>query len=271
MKLPCVAAICVLAFAVGVLLNPGPLRAEDVVLSDAEKAKFTENILLPSPGEVFLALQRAGNDKADWIGAASFCPTYDYDNDYLRALNLGLRAADGFLAIQAKDKARLGDMIRVILTLAEELMVEQTILDKGRVFEDLARRDEWKRLHQELDVLRDQVQQEMERLGDQDVALLVSAGGWLEGLRATAKVIEGNYQPPASSILYQPRLVAYFQDKMTQMSPRAQAVPQVRAIIEALPEIMALIDVGYRQPVPEENVRKLLDLSAKLVLATERG
>ena len=83
MKLPCVAAICVLAFAVGVLLNPGPLRAEDVVLSDAEKAKFTENILLPSPGEVFLALQRAGNDKADWIGAASFCPTYDYDNDYL--------------------------------------------------------------------------------------------------------------------------------------------------------------------------------------------
>ena len=71
------------------------------------------------------------------------------------------------------------DIRRVIITLAEELMVEKTILDKSKKFEDLSKRDQWDALHKELDILREDVVREINRLGDQDVALLVSRAGRL--------------------------------------------------------------------------------------------
>lgn len=238
-------------------------------LTDDEKNKFSEHLLLPSPSEVFVALDKLG--KADWVGAASYSPKYDYSGDYLRALNLGVRSADGFLAIQARDKSKLGEMIVVIITLAEELLVRETILDKGKTFEDLSKQGKWHELHRELDSLREDVVEEIQRLGDQDVALLVSAGGWLEGLRATTKILSERYEPTASSVLYQPRLVEYFNTKLADLSREEQNHPAVQELRAKLPEIKKLVDVGFKQPVPEDNIKQLHDISTELVSLIERG
>ncbi len=243
--------------------------ADEGGLSDKEKTEFSKQMLLPSPAEIFVAFSKLG--KADWNKAASYCPRYDYDTNQLRALNLGSRAADAFLAIQAKDKDRLAEMITVIITLAEELMVEQTILEKGRAFEDLARRDQWQTLHQELDTLRDAVVEEMKRLGDRDMALLVSAGGWLQGLRASATVLVDRYEPEASSVLYQPRLVDFFFKELRGMSPETQRSPAVRKLLAALPQIRALVDVGYKNPVPRQNIVQLRGIAEELVQTFEKG
>lgn len=243
--------------------------AQDSGLSAEEKARFSENMLLPNPSEVFVALNKVG--KTDWSDAAAYSKKYDYNGNYLRALNLGVRAADGFLAIQARDKARLGEMIVVIITLAEELMVEKTILDKSKKFEDLSKRDQWDALHKELDILREDVVREINRLGDQDVALLVSAGGWIEGLRAATKVLNGKYDAVASSVLYQPKLCDYFSERLKTIGPEAQKTPAVKQLMAKLPEIKALVDVGYQKPVPKENVTKLNAISSELIQLIERG
>jgi len=243
--------------------------AGNELLMEEEKDRFSNHLLLPSPAEVFVAMDKLG--KTDWNKAASYNQKYDYSDDYLRALNLGIRAADGFLAIQARDKSKLGEMIKVIITLAEELLVQETILDKGKTFEELSRRDEWEKLHRELDKLRDDVVEEMKRLGDRDIALLVSAGGWLEGLRAASGLLKEKYDAKGSSVLYQPRLVDYFLEEMGKMDPEARTSPAVAKLIEELPRIKDLVDVGYRNPLPEENVKKLNAISDELIKAFERG
>ncbi len=243
--------------------------SSDSTLSDDEKDKFSELLLLPSPSEVFVALDKMG--KADWVDAASYSSKYDYESDYLRALNLGVRSADGFLAIQAKDKAKLGEMIVVIVTLAEELLVRETILDKGKTFEDLSKQDKWHELHRELDSLREDVLEEIKRLGDQDIAVLVSAGGWLEGLRATTKILTDRYEPTASSVLYQPRLVDYFDAKLKDLRPDQSDHPAVQELKAKLPEIKKLVDVGFKNPVPKDNIEKLHAISSELVSLIERG
>ncbi len=259
LTLPCLA---ILAFATAVSAAQG-------TLTPGEKDKFAENLLLPSPSEIFVALDKMGETK--WNDTASFSNKYDYDNDYLRALNLGVRSADGFLAIQAKDKEKLGDMIVVILTLAEELLVKEAILRKGDTFKDLSKRGEWDKLHRELDSLREDVVQEMNRMGDKDIALLVSAGGWLEGLRATTKILKQKYSERASSILYQPRLVQYFSDRLAKIEPKAQDTPAVKLLMDKLPEIDKLVNVGYKQPIPPENVNKLYEISSELIETIEKG
>jgi len=263
-------ALCTAFLAAVLMLSAGAaLSTGDDILSEEEKGRFSETLLLPSPSEVFVALDKLG--KADWVGAASYSPKYDYENDYLRALNLGVRSADGFLAIQAKDKSRLGEMIVVIITLAEELLVRETILDKGKTFEELSKQGKWHELHRELDALREDVMEEIKRLGDQDVALLVSAGGWLEGLRATTKILTERYDPTASSVLYQPRLVDYFDMKLGELQRDDREHPAVQELRAKLPEIKTLVDVGFKNPVPEDNIKKLHDISTELVTLIERG
>ncbi|AGW12106.1 hypothetical protein [Megalodesulfovibrio gigas] len=238
-------------------------------LSELEKQAFGENYLLPSPAEVFLALEKAG--PVDWTAMASFNPRYDYADNALRALNLGIRAADGFLAIQARNHDKLGKMISAIMTLAEELLVAETILNKGKSFEDLARNGQWEELHGQLDALRDDVLHEMERMGDKDTALLVSTGGWLEGLRATAKTLEEHYSERASTLLYQPKLLRYFRARLNALPPQTRNAPAVAAILGQLDAMEACLNVGYRMPIPQENIRRLAAISELLVSSIESG
>jgi hypothetical protein len=239
-------------------------------LSEAEKREFSMNVALPSPAEMFLAIDRLG--ETDWGAVAEHNPRYDYQDNYLRALNLGVRAADGLLAILAEDKSKLGEVIVIVITLAEELQVQETILDRSKTFEDLANQGRWNELRDELDALRYLIEMEMDQLGDQDVATLVRVGGWLEGLRVTSHLLaSGMYPEHSSSVLYQPNLVDYFEREIKGMEPEARQAPAVRAVLEALPEIRTLVRVGYRKPVPMENIERLNRIASDLTALIERG
>lgn len=249
-------------------LAAGPAFSES--LSEAEKKEFSLNVALPSPAEMFLAIDRLGD--TDWNAVAEYNQNYDYQNNYMRALNLGVRAADGLVAILAEDKTKLGEVIVIVITLAEELQVQETILDRSKSFEDLANQGRWDELRDELDALRYLIEMEMDQLGDQDVATLVRVGGWLEGLRVTSLLLKGGLYPEHStSILYQPNLVDYFEAQLSSMEPEAKQSPAVQAILKALPEFRKLINVGYRKSVPVENIERLNQIASELVALIERG
>lgn len=257
----------VLCFCLATVFTAQAGAAQTV--TEEEKVKFSQNLLLPSPGEVFAALAKLGD--VDFTAAGSFNKKYDYSTNALRALNLGVRAADGFLAVQAKDKTRLGEVIAVVVTLAEELLVKDAILNKGKQFENLAKAEKWPELSRELNAFRDDVNEEMKRLGDKDLSLLASAGGWLQGLRGVTTILGARFDAKASSVLYQPRLVDYFAENLTAMKPEYTSTPQVKAILAAMPEIKKLVDVGFKNPVPKENVERLKAIASELTQTIEKG
>ncbi len=239
-------------------------------LSEAEKREFSHNQALPSPAEMFLAIDRLGD--AEWETVNRSNPRYDYQNNYARALNLGIRAADGLVAILAENKAGLGEVIVVVITLAEELMVQDAILDRSSIFEELANQERWDELRDELDALRYLIEMEMDQIGDQDIATLVRIGGWLRGLTATAGLMEGQgYSGPVTSILYQPFLVDYFKTQLDALEPEAKANSKVQALIRALPQLRKLVDVGFGNSVPPKNIEQLHRLGSSLVAEIEEG
>ncbi len=239
-------------------------------LSEAEKREFSHNLALPSPAEMFLALDRLGD--AEWEMVSRSNPRYDYQDNYARALNLGIRAVDGLVAILAENKAGLGEVTVVIITLAEELMVQDAILDRSSIFEELANQGRWDDLRDELDALRYLIEMEMDQIGDQDIATLVRAGGWLRGLTATAMLMKGQgYSGPVTSILYQPTLVDYFKTQLNALEPEAKANPKVQALVRALPKLRKLVNVGFGNPIAPENIEQLYLLGSSLMAEIEEG
>ena len=244
-------------------------HSQDDGLTEEEKALITENVVIPSPSDLFLALDKMG--EVDWNKATSYNPKFVYNNNYLRALNLGVRGADGFIAVQARDKAHLAQMIEIIIKIAEELGASDTILKKRSEFETYAKKNQWFELRGELDKLRDDIQLELVDQGENDIALLMSIGGWIEGLRITSELLTSQYDKDNSTLLYQPILVQYFHKEFDNLGGNAQKNIVVKQIKEKIPEIQSLINVGFEEPVPVENVRKLHTISSQLISAIEKG
>ena len=244
-------------------------HSQEAGLTDEEKAMITDNVIVPSPSDLFLALDKMGD--VNWSEAASYTTQFSYKNNYLRALNLGVRGAEGFVALQAKDKNNLANMISTIIRIAEDLGASDTILRKRQTFENLTQREQWFELRGELDKIRDDILLELVNQGDTDVALLLSIGGWIEGLQMTTKILSKDYNEDTSTILYQPILVEYFEKKCNELGSRAKRQKAVKDIIEKIPEIKTLIDVGYDNSISEDSVKKLHAISYQLVSAIQGG
>ena len=237
-------------------------------LSAEEMAKVT-GVLVPSPSELFVAVDSMGD--YDWSSVVRVNTNTDYQGDILRALNLGVRSADGFLAVQAEDGKQTGEVVRTIEKLARALAVDDPILAKGNEIQKLVMEKKWAKVRSQLDVLKTEVENYIAGLGDEQNAVMASAGGWLEGLRAVSKLLNDQYSEKASSILHQPSLVQHFQEKFKGLSPEAKKLPVIQLIDSKLPEIAALIQGEPGKPIAKDAVSKLNAISTEIIEAIERG
>lgn len=250
-----------------VMLVVSAASAQDK-LSLEEMANIDE-VLVPSPSELFAAIDTMGD--FEWDMVVNVNTNAEYSSGDLRALNLGSRAGVGFLAIQAKDNQKLGQTITTLLKLARALAVDEMILAKGSELHALATNKKWGQVRQELDNLKVQVEDYIKQLGDDELAVLVSAGGWLEGLRAVTKLLSEQYNEQASTVLHQPALIRYFKNRFGKLSDKYKSTRVVKDIEAKLPEIEQLLQGEPGKPIPKENVEKLNKISTDLILAIERG
>src|SRR5256886_17083658 len=100
----------VLGFACGALpFLPGGLVASAAhpPLSQDQLAKAikTDSLTIPTPGELFAALEKPG--KPDWAGQYRTPIPTTYRNRAQIALNLGGLIADGFIAGEAQDSQQV--------------------------------------------------------------------------------------------------------------------------------------------------------------------
>src|SRR5438874_8454132 len=85
------------------------------------KAVRSDSISIPTPGELFAALEKPG--KTDWSGQYRGPIPVTYRNRAQIALNLGGLIADGFVAVEAKDSQQVKNIGSDIIKLAKALGV----------------------------------------------------------------------------------------------------------------------------------------------------
>src|SRR5262245_53261243 len=76
-------------------------KGQTLLSDEMAKAVKTDSITVPTPGELFAALGKAG--KINWSAQYRAPIPMTYGNRAQIALNLGGLIADGFIAVEAKD------------------------------------------------------------------------------------------------------------------------------------------------------------------------
>ncbi|MDQ2918369.1 MAG: hypothetical protein M3R10_00590 [Verrucomicrobiota bacterium] len=225
------------------------------------KAFRSDTITIPTPGELFAALEKPG--KTDWSGQYRGPIPTTYSNRAQIALNLGGLIADGFIAVEAQDSQQVKNIGTDILKLAKALGVSENVLSRGKSINEFAENNQWEALQEELEATQNEVKSSMQSNQDQDYVILVSLGGWIRGTQVVSGSVMANYNDAGAKVLRQPALVSYIQAKVKEMSPELQKDPLVKSVSDQLVGIENLVTFAGT-PTAEE-VKKLNEAVTKLM------
>src|SRR5205809_3343485 len=227
------------------------------------KAVRSDSISIPTPGELFAALEKPG--KTNWSGQYRGPTSMTYRNRAQIALNLGGLIADGFIAVEAKDSQQVKNIGSDIIKLSKALGVSENLLSRGNSINEFAENNEWDTLQEELEATQNEVKSSMQSHSDQDLVILVSLGGWIRGTQVVSEAIMRNYNERAAKVLRQPALVKFMQSKINEISPELRGEPLVKDVNEQLTGIEKLVCFPPDKAPSVDEVRKVNEAVSKVM------
>jgi hypothetical protein len=227
------------------------------------KAVRSDSISIPTPGELFAALEKPG--KTDWSAQYRGPIPITYRNRAQIALNLGGLIADGFIAVEAKDSQQVKNIGSDIIKLAKALGVSENLLRRGNSISEFAENNEWDTLQEELEATQNEVKSSMQSHSDQDLVILVSLGGWIRGTQVVSGAITQNYDERSAKVLRQPALVKFMQSKVNEISPELRGEPLVKDVNEQLSGIEKLVSFPADKAPSVDEVRKVNEAVSKVM------
>lgn len=244
--------------------SPTPVPEPPRLLADQlAKAIRLDSLTIPTPGELFAALQKPG--KPNWPAQYRGPVPSTYRNRAQIALNLGGLIADGFIAIEAQDSQQVKNTGTDIIKLAKALGVSENVLSRGNSINDFAENSEWETLQEELEATQNEVKSSMQSHRDQDLVILVSLGGWIRGTQVVSAAVMDTYDERSAKVLRQPAVVNFIQSRMTEISPELLNEPLVRDVNEQLGTIQKLVAFPSGKTPTLDEVRTLNGAVSKLM------
>lgn len=238
--------------------EPARLPAEQMA-----KAIRLDEISIPTPGELFAALEKPG--KPNWVGQMRGPIGTNYKNRAQIALNLGGLIADGFIAVEAKDSQQVKNIGTDIIKLAKALGVSENVLSRGNSINEFAENNEWDALQEELEATQNEVKSSMQTHRDQDLVILVSVGGWIRGTQVVSASVLQNYDERAAKVLRQPALVNFIQTKLNEVSPEVKDEPLVKDVTGELPAVEKLVNFPPGKAPTADEVKKVNEAVGKIM------
>lgn len=180
------------------------------------------------------------------------------------ALLAGQVIANGFLAVSAEKQSRIEPVGRVLLKLARGLGVGDRINKRSKSILELAARQRWPEIQAELAKAQAEVEAGMIELKDEEIAHLVSLGGWLGGLEIMSSIVAENYSPARAKRLNQPELLTYYIDRVETLNPAFKASSLGKVLERDLGKLRALTARETTEVISLENVRQIRDLARSI-------
>ncbi len=256
------AGLGAIVLAGGVLVTAGA-ETGHIPADQLAKAASTDSISIPTPGELFAALEKSG--KINWADQYRGPIPMTFRNRAQIALNLGGLIADGFIAVEAKDGQQVKNIGSDIIKLAKALGVSEKLLSRGNSINEFAENNEWDTLQEELEATQNEVKASMQSHSDQDLVILVTLGGWIRGTQVVTSTIVQNYDERSAKVLRQPALVHFMQSKVNEISPELRNEPLVKDVSGELSKIEKLVSFPPGKTPDIEEVRKINEAVGKMM------
>src|SRR5438093_13240124 len=252
---------------VGTIVTAFAAETGRIPADQLAKATRSDLLSIPTPGELFTALEKSG--KINWAGQYRGPILVTYSNRAQIALKLGGLIADGFIAVEAKDGQQVKNIGSDIIKLAKALGVSENLLSRGNSINEFAENNEWDTLQEELEATQNEVKSSMQSHSDQDLVILVSLGGWIRGTQVVSGAIMHNYDERSAKVLRQPALVKFMQSKINEISPELRGEPLVKDVNEQLTGIEKLVSFPADKAPSLDEVRKVNEAVGKVMVEIE--
>lgn len=258
---PTAAAILAAAATIGLLAaQQGP----ETIDLEAFPAQSIDEVVVPVPSEVFVVLDKLGNP--NWRREMRDSLGKQTTNRAQVALLLGTVIAEGFVAVEAEDPERVKEIGRRVLSLSKAINVEKAVLERANSISDKAEAKDWQAVRKEFDGALQDVKGAMQELGDDELAQLVSVGGWIRGTEVLTSIVNKTFTPDGAELLHQPALLEFFSDKLSGLSNRRLANDAlVLDIRRMLDRIEPLIGDGDGAGITPEGVKRIHRLTGEMV------
>ena len=258
------------ALLLAVILGALPLNAAPPAKIDVsrlpQQSRIIGDVIVPVPSEIFGVLDKLVN-KPRWAevlrpmkGVAK--PSGEQAQV---ALYLGTVIAEGFVAVEAEDSDQVQKIGRSVLSLSDALGVSKSVKKRANAIIEAGDKKEWKLVRKELDRALSEVREAMAELGSEQLAQLVSLGGWLRGTEALCQVVTTSYSRDGSDLLHQPVLLDYFAQQLEGLKARYKKGPMIGKIQTGLKDIRPLIGLSDGAEISAKSVKEVGAIAAGLV------
>jgi hypothetical protein len=245
--------------------TPKDTSGDDKPPFDRSTAKDAQ-LPLPSPYDKMLAIEvAAGDKKVDWSGVYDAI-AIDVDANAMpdktaAALALGVKIADGLVAVKSQDIEKLNTCATQIESLAKKLGATDDDLQRARLVRENANKGKWLDVFLELGFLQADIMKILLRPENENMRRLIIATGWMQGARHVTYYLGENYQPEISNVLREPMLVGALNDDVQALPEEVLSNPRVSGLPKATAGALPIVSIGVGEAVTPENVAKLKALA----------
>ena len=228
-----------------------------------------KGVLVPVPREIFDTLDKFARSNWRAVQRPELAQQRPHGDQAETALLLGVVIAEGFIAVEAEDPDEVKSVGRAVLKLARGLAVEKAALKRSRSIVDHAERGDWAGVRKEWDGVLPDVQQGMNELQSEQLAQLVSLGGWLRGTEALTVLVLQNYSSQNAELLRQPALLDHLEKRLAGMSDDVRTKPMIVRVRQGIQKIRPLVASEDFQ-ISQEKVKEISTVSEDLLKGLNR-
>jgi hypothetical protein len=216
-------------------------------------------ITAPSIQDILKQLELFRPVPVDLIESAKRDATFN--NRLQTAMHFGSLVADGFMLTLAERPKDLQDIGKALIRQARALGVGERLTKRSKSLLEFSDKGDWIGMRQELVRTQQDVETSMLELRDEEMAHMISLGGWLRGFQLAATSTASSYTPNKARILGDAEILDYFLDRLSTLHPRLKKTEFVKALTERLKGIRNMIAENQGAVLSPEQVAKARDLA----------
>jgi len=184
-----------------------------------------------------------------------------FNNRLQTSMHFGSLVADGFMLTLAERPQDVQDVGRALIRQARALGVGERLTKRSKSLFEYSDKGDWVGMRQELVRTQEDVETSMLELRDEEMAHMISLGGWLRGFQLGANSTADSYTPVKAQILGNPEIIEYFLDRLSTLHPRLKKTEFVQTLTERIKGIRELLLEAGGEPLTKEQVAKVRDLA----------
>ena len=257
------------AFAIPFFFAIAQTPQSPIVRQLPPQSTAIKGVVVPVPREIFDTLDKFAHSNWRAVQRPELAQQRPRGDQADTALLLGVVIAEGFIAAEAEDAGEVKSVGRAVIKLGRGLGVEKAALRRSRSIVEHAERGDWPGVRKEWDGVLPDVQRGMNELQSEQLAQLVSLGGWLRGAEALTALVLQNYSHQNAELLWQPALLDHFDKQLAGMSDDIRTNPMIVRMRADIQKIRPLLASEDRQ-ISKQDIKEISTVSEDLLKGFSR-